>query len=128
MKFHSIKIKKNVIIILIIMFLIILTKTVYGETTVPPDDIQTLSNSPELREVNRFINIVIMMIRLVVVAICGLIAANAGAKVAAEEDTEGPKEAKKAFQKIIWALFLTFAGTAIATLIAKKVLMTLVLS
>jgi hypothetical protein len=123
MNFKSKNIKRIGVIILSIIILLIRTKTIYAEMT--SNELQVMSNSPEFGEVNKFISIVIFTIRLVVVSICGLIAANAGIKVATEENADGSKEGKKAFEKIVWALFLVFAGTAIASILAKRVLNTM---
>lgn len=76
----------------------------------------------EIQQVRDFLSFVINIIRLLVVAICALIAANTGLKVATDENVEGQKEAKKAAGKILWALFLVFVGTEIANIIGHKLI------
>lgn len=76
----------------------------------------------EIQEVNNFLNFVINLIRVLVVSACGLIAANTGIKISTDENVEGQKEAKKAANKILWALFLVFVGTSIAKVIGERLI------
>jgi hypothetical protein len=76
----------------------------------------------DLQPVTRFINVVISMIRTLTVSVCGLIAARSGLVLLTEDNSDGPREAKKSFQKILWALFMVFAATAIASLLARRLL------
>lgn len=86
------------------------------------EDPAAINTWNEIAEVKSFLNFVINLIRVLVVCVCGLIAANTGMKVATDENVEGQKEAKKAANKILWALFLVFVGTSIAKIIGEKLI------
>lgn len=83
---------------------------------------QTVVVASELEEVKTFISFIINLIRVIASVICSLIAANAGLKILTEENADGIREAKKAANKILWALFLIFVGTSIANLITGRLL------
>lgn len=76
----------------------------------------------EFTTVNRFIDMVISVIRTLSVGICALITANAGLSLLTDETTDGKSHVKKVVNKILWALFLIFAGTALASFFAKKLM------
>jgi hypothetical protein len=111
------------------------TTPIFGEVnafahTLPPhiktivmatgSEVQAVMGGNEIQQVQKFISVVITMIRGLAISISGLIAANAGLKLLTEENTDGPREAKKTFQKILWALFMVFVATGIATYFAMR--------
>lgn len=84
---------------------------------------ESITTSSEMEQVRTFIDFIINIIRVIGAVICSLIVANAGLKILTDENTDGVREAKKTANKILWALFLIFVGTSIASLIARKLLM-----
>ena len=84
---------------------------------------ESIATSSEMEQVRTFIGFIINIIRVISAVICSLIVANAGLKILTDENTDGVREAKKTANKILWALFLIFVGTSIASLIARKLLM-----
>lgn len=71
----------------------------------------------------RFVHYIINIMRGLIASLCGLNVASSALNIALEERCNVQLESKKVFQKIMWALFLAFAGTGIAELIAKKILL-----
>ncbi len=110
------------ITIIMIMCSIVLCSNTVAYAAESGQDIQVFMQADEFNQVQMFIRYLIMTIRGLVVSVCGLIAANSGLKLVTDDNLDGAREAKKSFQKIIWALFLAFAGTGIASLLARKLL------
>lgn len=84
---------------------------------------ESITASAEYYQVKAFIDYIILIIRVLAGVICSLIIANAGLKTLTDENTDGVKEAKKVANKVLWALFLIFAGTSVAGLITKQLLL-----
>lgn len=110
---------KRITILIVICAVILTTNSIAYAVD---KDVEAFIASEEFHSVQEFIRYIIVAIRSLVTAICGMIAANSGLKLVTEDNLDGAREAKKSFQKIIWALFLVFAGTALASLLAKKLL------
>ena len=110
---------KRITILIVICAIILTTNSV---AYAADKDVEAFVGSAEFQSVQEFIRYIIVAIRSLVTAICGMIAANSGLKLVTEDNLDGAREAKKSFQKILWALFLVFAGTALASLLAKRLL------